>query len=69
MAGPSHVMPTGGSARYASALNVLEFLKISTIVRASDDLLEAIAPAAEAIARAEHLDAHARSLERRRRDR
>ena len=69
VAGPSHVMPTGGSARYASALNVLEFLKISTIVRASDDLLEAIAPAAEAIARAEHLDAHARSLERRRRDR
>ena len=69
VAGPSHVMPTGGSARYASALNVLEFLKVSTIVRASDGLLEAIAPAAEAIARAEHLDAHARSLERRRRDR
>ena len=69
VAGPSHVMPTGGSARYASALNVLEFLKISTIVRASDDLLDKIAPAAEAIARAEHLDAHARSLERRRRDR
>ena len=69
VAGPSHVMPTGGSARYASALNVLEFLKISTIVRASDDLLEAIAPAAEAIAHAEQLDAHARSLERRRRDR
>ena len=69
VAGPSHVMPTGGSARYASALNVLEFLKVSTIVRASDGLLEAISPAAEAIARAEHLDAHARSLERRRRDR
>lgn len=69
VAGPSHVMPTGGSARYASALNVMEFLKISTVVRASDGLLEAIAPAAEAIAHAEHLDAHARSLERRRRDR
>ena len=69
VAGPSHVMPTGGSARYASALNVMEFMKISTVVQATDGLLEEIAPAAEAIARAEHLDAHARSLERRRRDR
>ena len=69
VAGPSHVMPTGGAARYASALNVMEFMKISTVVHATDDLLEEIAPAAEAIAHAEHLDAHARSLERRRRNR
>ena len=69
VAGPSHVMPTGGSARFASPLNVGEFLKITTVVRASDDLLDEIAPAGEVIARAEGLDAHARSLERRRLDR
>ncbi len=69
VAGPSHVMPTGGSARFASALNVGEFLKITTIVQVGDDLLEEIAADAELIARAEHLDAHARSLQRRRRDR
>ena len=69
VAGPSHVMPTGGSARFASALNVGEFMKITTVVQATDDLLQRIAPDAEAIAHAEGLDAHARSLERRREDR
>lgn len=69
VAGPSHVMPTGGSARFASALNVGEFMKITTVVQVTDDLLDEIAGDAELIAHAEHLDAHARSLERRRRDR
>ena len=69
VAGPSHVMPTGGSARFASALNVGEFMKITTIIQVTDDLLDEIAGDAELIAHAEHLDAHARSLERRRRDR
>lgn len=69
VAGPSHVMPTGGSARFASALNVGEFMKITTVVQVTDELLDEIAGDAELIAHAEHLDAHARSLERRRRDR
>ena len=69
VAGPSHVMPTGGSARYSSALNVGEFMKITTIVQVTDELLDEIAADAELIAHAEQLDAHARSLERRRRDR
>ncbi|MYD15598.1 MAG: histidinol dehydrogenase [Chloroflexi bacterium] len=69
VAGPSHVMPTGGSARFSSALNVGEFMKITTVVQVTDDLLDEIAGDAELIAHAEHLDAHARSLERRRRDR
>ncbi len=69
VAGPSHVMPTGGSARFASALNVGEFLKITTVVQVDDALLERISADAELIAHAEQLDAHARSLERRRRDR
>ncbi len=69
VAGPSHVMPTGGSARFASALNVGEFMKITTVVQVDDELLDAVAADAELIAHAERLDAHARSLERRRRDR
>ncbi len=69
VAGPSHVMPTGGSARFASALNVGEFMKITTVVQVSDELLDEVSADAELIAHAEHLDAHARSLERRRRDR
>lgn len=69
VAGPSHVMPTGGSARFASALNVGEFMKITTVVQVTDELLDEVSGDAELIAHAEHLDAHARSLERRRRDR
>ena len=69
VAGPSHVMPTGGSARFASALNVGEFMKITTVVQVSDELLDEVSADAELIAHAEQLDAHARSLERRRRDR
>ena len=68
-AGPSHVMPTGGSARYASPLTVNDFLKVTTVVNVSDETLRAIGPAAERIAEAEGLDGHARSLELRRRDR
>ena len=69
VAGPSHVMPTGGSARFASALNVGEFMKITTVVQVTDELLDEVSADAELIAHAERLDAHARSLERRRRDR
>ncbi len=69
VAGPSHVMPTGGSARYASALNVGEFLKITTVVNVDSGTLDEIAADAERIAHAENLTAHARSLERRRVDR
>jgi histidinol dehydrogenase len=64
-AGPSHVMPTGGSARFASPLSVLDFLKItSTIALDEADLLR-LGPFAADLARAEGLTAHARSIERR----
>jgi histidinol dehydrogenase len=69
VAGPSHVMPTGGSARYASPLHVGEFLKITSVLRASEGLVDEIGPAAATIARAEGLTGHARSLDVRRRDR
>jgi histidinol dehydrogenase len=64
-AGPSHVMPTGGSARYSSPLNVLDFLKITNVVEVGDDALRLLGPAAAAIARAEGLTAHARAIEMR----
>ena len=64
-AGPSHVMPTGGSARFASALGVHDFLKVTSIVSLDDGALAELGPPAAAIARAEGLTAHARAIERR----
>lgn len=69
IAGPSHVMPTGGSARYASPLHVDAFRKVTSVLRAGDDLLQRVAEDAITIAHAEGLQAHARSLEIRRPDR
>ena len=69
IAGPSHVMPTAGSARYASPLHVDAFRKITSLLRAGDDLLQRVADDAITIAHAEGLQAHARSLELRRSDR
>lgn len=59
IAGPSHVMPTGGSARFSSPLSVLDFIKVISIVGLDADTVRAIAPHAELIARAEGLDGHA----------
>ncbi|MDA0365158.1 MAG: histidinol dehydrogenase [Chloroflexi bacterium] len=64
-AGPSHVMPTGGSARFASPLSVLDFLKITSTVNLSEGDLQRLGPFAATIARAEGLTGHARSIERR----
>ena len=69
IAGPSHVMPTGGSARYASPLHVDAFRKVTSVLRAGDDLLQRLSKDAITIAHAEGLQAHARSLEIRRPDR
>jgi histidinol dehydrogenase len=62
MAGPSHVLPTSGGARYASGLSVLDFLKRSSIIGLEEGALARIGPAAAALAEAEGLDAHARSV-------
>jgi histidinol dehydrogenase len=59
IAGPSHVMPTGGSARFASPLNVLDFVHIVSLVALDPATTQQIAPSAAAIAMAEGLDAHA----------
>jgi histidinol dehydrogenase len=65
VAGPSHVMPTGGTARFASALNVRDFQKVIPLVSVNPALLEAIGPAGVALARAEGLEAHARAIAQR----
>lgn len=65
VAGPSHVMPTGGSARFASPLNVLDFVHIVSLVALDPATTQQISPAAAAIAQAEGLDAHANAARRR----
>jgi histidinol dehydrogenase len=62
IAGPNHVLPTARSARFASGLGVLDFLKRSSIVRCDAASLAALAPSAIRLAEAEGLDAHALSL-------
>jgi histidinol dehydrogenase len=62
-AGPSHVMPTAGAARYASPLGVHDFLKVTSVVAVDAARLREAGPAAAKIARAEGFTAHARSIE------
>jgi histidinol dehydrogenase len=62
VAGPNHVLPTGRTARFASGLSVFDFLKRTTFVSATQAALEAIGPAGVALAEAEGLQAHARSI-------
>ncbi|MBC7876910.1 MAG: histidinol dehydrogenase [Anaerolineales bacterium] len=58
LAGPSHVMPTGGSARFASPLNVWDFVKIISLIALDENTAQAINPIAATIATSEGLDAH-----------
>jgi histidinol dehydrogenase len=62
VAGPNHVLPTARSARFASGLGVLDFMKRTSLLRCDAESLRAIGPAAVALAEAEGLDAHARSV-------
>ena len=62
IAGPNHVLPTARSARFASGLGVLDFLKRTSLVRCEAAGFAALAPAAIRLAEAEGLDAHALSL-------
>ncbi len=62
IAGPNHVLPTARSARFSSGLGVLDFLKRTSLIACDSRSLAKIGPAAETLARAEGLDAHALSL-------
>ncbi|HEY5289908.1 MAG TPA: histidinol dehydrogenase [Caulobacteraceae bacterium] len=66
VAGPNHVLPTSGSARFSSGLSTLDFLKRTSMTRCDAAAFAAIAGAAETLAEAEGLPAHARSLSIRR---
>ncbi|GMM94144.1 histidinol dehydrogenase [Qipengyuania sp. MTN3-11] len=62
IAGPNHVLPTGRRARFASGLSVLDFMKRTSFIDASEAALAAIGPAAIRLAEAEGLPAHAKSV-------
>ncbi|MGC4192437.1 MAG: histidinol dehydrogenase [Thermomicrobiales bacterium] len=64
-AGPSHIMPTGGTARFSSPLNVRDFQKIISLIGANERAIREIGRATAAFARAEGLSGHAIAVERR----
>jgi histidinol dehydrogenase len=63
--GPSHVLPTGATARFGSPLGVLDFVKFTSLLKVDKATLRKLAKAATTIARAEGLEAHARAVEKR----
>jgi histidinol dehydrogenase len=65
LAGPNHVLPTGGSARFFSPLGTYDFLKRTTIIHAEKRALRSLAPKLTQLARLEGLHEHARSVEAR----
>jgi len=65
IAGPSHVMPTGGAAKFSSPLSVLDFLKFTSLIALDTKTVKSIAPLAELLARNEKLTAHSEAARRR----
>jgi len=68
MAGPSHVMPTSGSARFASPVNLLDFVHLVSLVALDEKTASQISNPAAVLARSESLEAHARAADLRRLD-
>jgi histidinol dehydrogenase len=68
VAGPSHVLPTGGTARYFSPLNVLSFMKVSSIIEMSPEGVRMLGGAASILADSEGLRAHGDSVRYRMKD-
>jgi histidinol dehydrogenase len=63
LAGPNHVLPTGGSARFASPLGAYDFLKRTSIIEASRRAVAELGPAVAHLARMEGFEGHARAIE------
>ncbi len=61
--GPTHVLPTTGAARIRGGLSVMDYVKLISVQELSDAALTKLAPAITTLARAEGLEAHARSVE------
>ena len=62
LAGPNHVLPTGGSARFYSVLGTEDFLKRSSVLSFSQKALEELGDSAITLAELEGLDGHAKSI-------
>jgi len=62
IAGPNHVLPTSRTARFSSGLSVLDFMKRTTLLRCEQSTIAALGPDAIALAEAEGLEGHARSI-------
>jgi len=63
LAGPNHVLPTGGTARFASPLGAYDFIKRTSIIEASAGALRRLGPAVARLARMEGFEGHARAME------
>jgi histidinol dehydrogenase len=63
VAGPSHALPTSGTARFASPLNISDFIKYTNLVKVTREDLVKYGPIAMTIAEAEGLQAHARTID------
>jgi histidinol dehydrogenase len=64
-AGPSHILPTEGTARFGSGLNILDFVKLTSIVKTGKSDIKRLGKAVMKIAYAEGLDAHAQAVAKR----
>ncbi|MDE0184744.1 MAG: histidinol dehydrogenase [Candidatus Poribacteria bacterium] len=62
IAGPNHILPTGGAARYASPLNVDDFLKKTSVISYTESALKKVTPAVVKLAQVEGLDGHAAAM-------
>ncbi|MEJ2149123.1 MAG: histidinol dehydrogenase [Chloroflexota bacterium] len=65
VAGPSHSLPTGGTARFASGINLMDFVKLTSFTGLGAEAARRLSAPAATLARAEELDAHAAAAERR----
>ena len=61
--GPNHVLPTSGAARLRGGLSAADFVKVISVQELSREALRPLTPAITTLARAEGLEAHARSVE------
>jgi histidinol dehydrogenase len=61
--GPNHVLPTSGAARLRGGLSAMDYLKVISVQQLTSEALNRLAPAITTLARAEGLEAHARSVE------
>ncbi|MDD5702623.1 MAG: histidinol dehydrogenase, partial [Dehalococcoidales bacterium] len=68
IAGPNHSLPTGGTARFSSPLNVADFIKYIDVVKFGPASFKRLGGPAVTLARAEGLEAHARAIEKRLKD-